>query len=87
MISRKYLIIILLVIVGVVWVVMRNFIGDKGLTSSNAVFSENNSTSPTITPTPIIFDKGSNLEEEIENLTPEDFGNDFKNLRDGVSSL
>lgn len=38
------------------------------------------------TPTPIIIDKNSNLEEETEKLTPEDFSEDFKNLKQEASN-
>lgn len=33
------------------------------------------------TPTPVIFNKDSNLENELDNLIPVDFSQDFKNLK------
>ncbi len=41
----------------------------------------------TPTPTPIILNKSSDLLEEINKLTPEDFSVDFKLLRENSSNL
>lgn len=41
-----------------------------------------------MTPSPVLtllpLDQNSSLEDEINNLTPEDFSEDFKNLRDSI---
>lgn len=42
---------------------------------------------PTPTPTPVIFNESSNLETETEKLTPEDFSNDFKQLKEEVGKF
>lgn len=42
---------------------------------------------PTPTPFPIIINSSSDLVEEVDNLTPESFSDDFKSLRQEVSSF
>ena len=44
---------------------------------------------PSQTPKPALppIDASSNLEEEINKLTPQDFSEDYKNLRDEVSNF
>lgn len=42
---------------------------------------------PSPTPTPVLIDQSSDLKTETEKLTPEDFSNDFKNLKEEASKL
>lgn len=39
------------------------------------------------TPSPIVLDRTSDLELETDNLTPEDFSNDFKILREETANF
>lgn len=38
--------------------------------------------SPTPKPVPVVFDGNTNLKLELEKLTPQDFSEDFKNLKE-----
>lgn len=43
--------------------------------------------SPTPTPIPVIINQSSNLEAETESLTPNDFSNDYKTLKEEAGQL
>lgn len=82
--NKKILILVILsVLLGVFLLFKSNLSSSKispNLQSGNVLIP-----TPTPTPTPPVFDKNSNLEEEIEKLTPEDFSDDFKTLKQEIT--
>lgn len=86
--NKKILILVILaVLLGVFLLFKSNLSSSKispNLQSGNVLIP---TPTPTPTPTPPVFDKNSNLEEEIEKLTPEDFSEDFKLLKEEASSF
>ncbi len=46
--------------------------------------SQTDTPTPSFTPTPLPLNSTSNLEEELEKLTPRDFSEDFQNLRNSI---
>lgn len=62
----------------------------NGISKINLIQSANSVTpTVTVTPTmvPVVLDKNSNLEEEVDKLIPEDFSQDFNKLKEEVNSF
>jgi hypothetical protein len=87
---------LILVVIGGVIIGLGIFFGEKALKGNsdiavvrhqkNVAESEYSSTPvPTSKPTPEPLNESSNLGEEINKLTPPDFSEDFKELKDQVS--
>jgi len=77
---------LIVVIIGIIWVFGKR--QNTNLISSGASFLTERPTPTTFltpTPTPIIFDQNSNLWQETEKLTPEDFSDDFNLLKQEAS--
>lgn len=78
---------VLTLIFGLVIIVNKS--GNSGIVSTSIKSGNLQTPSPTPspTPTPIVLNENSNLETETENLTPEDFSNDYKLLKAEAGKL
>lgn len=72
---RKVVVFTLFCLAAVLAVVSWKIIGVRGKTEIAAT------PVPTPTPTPLVIDQSSNLAEEVDKLTPQDFSEDFQMLR------
>lgn len=85
----KVIVTTVLIVVGV-FVLINRSANSKMVSPQNNFSSQVVTTptpSPTPTPVPVIINQSSNLETEMENLTPEDFSGDFKILKEEAGEL
>lgn len=74
-------------ILGGLWIILRGqaamMVSPQSGNNPVALYVQS-AVTPSPTPTLVLINESSNLEEEAEKLTPEDFSGDFKNLKEEI---
>lgn len=89
MLKKIIIVTIISIFLGVAYVYVSNFSLPNTTFMSNQKTQNSPSSNPTPTPLPTLppLDRSSNLIQENQDKTPEDFLQDFKKLKDTVSSF
>lgn len=82
-------ILIIVVLIGAGAFILMNRGSDSKIVSPQTASSKEvvATPSPTPTPIPVIFNQSSDLEAETESLTPNDFSNDYKTLKEEAGKI
>lgn len=81
----KIVLILLLTVLVVLFITTKNIPQSKLNLAPEAVSQNVLFPTPLPSPTPFFIDREAVLENEVEKLTPEDFGQDFQNLKEEAS--